>query len=292
MGLVSIRLGQIWPLLDVLSSATPHVLILLASCVLAAFAPAGKTLCTTVLFTIGLTSYSLWPLLATKPVVDPLQKGERLLRIAHFNTHTENKNFDATLASIEELDADVVVLLEFTAEKLLSVYGPLKAKFPYIHTCIGQGSCVTAIISKHAFSRTDVAPRGMPPPHISVALGDEFRKLNIVGVHMQRFPNLARQQAHFAALPKLLEGLPGHIVVAGDFNASDFSRSMADLEAATGLIRQTNLPTWPAKHGLQQIAIDHILTSNKLRILSRAEAGDAAGSDHLPIAITLALPPD
>jgi endonuclease/exonuclease/phosphatase (EEP) superfamily protein YafD len=78
--------------------------------------------------------------------------------------------------------------------------------------------------------------------------------------------------------------------VMGDFNATPFSRMLTSLQEATGMSRLTELPTWPAWFGLPQVAIDHIFVSEGIRPVTGEEIGNPSGSDHFPIAMTLAIP--
>ena len=76
----------------------------------------------------------------------------------------------------------------------------------------------------------------------------------------------------------------------GDFNATPFSRVIQSFTQNVGLTRQTLLPSWPAQLDLPQLAIDHIFTSAGIRALGQETIGDNAGSDHYPVALTLAVP--
>jgi len=54
--------------------------------------------------------------------------------------------------------------------------------------------------------------------------------------------------------------------------------------------RLTVLPSWPALIQMPQMAIDHIFVSPDIRATQSEKIGNAAGSDHYPISIRLAVP--
>jgi endonuclease/exonuclease/phosphatase (EEP) superfamily protein YafD len=289
LGLASTRLGYVWPVVDFLSALTVHWLFVILSCLFAAIIPKWKTLTAVVLLICCMVAYGAWPLIGNSTVPQQLKPGEVALKIAHYNSRARNKDLSAIEAEIRNLDADVVVLLEMTPDKL-PVFDNLRSDYPYVHTCIGQGKCEAAIISRSPFAAVNVLQESNSPPHISVQLGAAQQAVTIIGAHTQRIPNFARQNEHFRNLAKLIEPLTGNIILTGDFNATQFSRAIADLELSTGLLRQTSLPTWPAHFVLPQFAIDHIFLSRNIRVLATPQAGEAGGSDHLPLVMEVALP--
>ena len=57
-----------------------------------------------------------------------------------------------------------------------------------------------------------------------------------------------------------------------------------------GLELASGVATWPATLGLPQIAIDHVMVSQGLRIVKKARIGSPAGSDHYPVIAEIAVP--
>lgn len=80
------------------------------------------------------------------------------------------------------------------------------------------------------------------------------------------------------------------LVLMGDFNCGCNSRSLRAMVKRTGMhgldCTLKTFPSWRPRRNL-----DHILASGALRLLS-AHVIDYPLSDHLPLAVTLALPPD
>jgi endonuclease/exonuclease/phosphatase family metal-dependent hydrolase len=50
------------------------------------------------------------------------------------------------------------------------------------------------------------------------------------------------------------------------------------------------LPSWPARLGLPQLAIDHVFVSSGIGVLADQRILPNSGSDHQPIAIEIAIP--
>jgi endonuclease/exonuclease/phosphatase (EEP) superfamily protein YafD len=125
---------------------------------------------------------------------------------------------------------------------------------------------------------------------VQVTYGPELGRLTVVGAHTMRPPFARRQHEQMMALGDELAAAGGAQIVAGDFNATPRSLMLQTLLSRAGLRLASGLPTWPATLGLPQIAIDHIMVSPGLRILSPARIGASAGSDHYPVIADIAVP--
>jgi endonuclease/exonuclease/phosphatase (EEP) superfamily protein YafD len=289
--LAATRLGWLWPKADVLSNFTLHVVFWIVAFALASLVPRQKVLGAAVILIVLTT---LWGSRSYLGAFDEksvaVAPNSRAIHIAHFNTYARNKTIDAVQQQIEAIDADVVTVLEARADKLPMIAN-LKQRYPYSYGCIGEGKCTVAILSKFPF--VDTSKKSEAPeqslPYLWVQFGPELGNLTYIAIHAQRFPNTGRQWSQIDDLRKLIEKHPGNIVVTGDFNSTPYSRIMAEIESVTGLTHLTNLPTWPAQFGVPQLAIDHILVSKGITAASPEYTGLAAGSDHLPIHMSLNL---
>ena len=81
-----------------------------------------------------------------------------------------------------------------------------------------------------------------------------------------------------------------HLIV-GDFNATPWSTAFRDMQSAGDLVNSQigfgRAPTWPAGLGsFGMIPIDHLLHSEALITVYR-QIGEANGSDHKPLIVTL-----
>ncbi len=290
-GLLAGRLGQIWPAFDVFSQFTPQFLFLTGAFVVATFLPKRKAFFGLVLTTVMLVGYGVWSQMSMGPVTSgpwQLNPGERAVRVAHFNLFFHNQDMDAMAAEIARLDADAITLIEFTPDKQ-PLLARLRAKYPYQHDCANIHSCHLAILSKHPM--IDLKAKGLweGPPYIAASFSGPLQGLTVYGVHTTRFPHSRAQLRQVNAFVKSLESTSGKLVIMGDFNATPFSRVTQLLEQGLGVERLTYLPTWPSFVELPQLAIDHIFASRGVRILAPEQIGNASGSDHYPIVMTLGV---
>ncbi len=291
-GLIGGRLGHLYPLFDVFAQFGMQFIALAVGCSLAMFLVRYKAI-----FGIGLTiallaAYGAWPQVVSAKLQQPpypLAAGEKVLRVAHFNTYKNNFDFAAIVAEVLRLDADVVSLVEMSDEKKRSVLTTLKAKYPFTYDCKGVFFCELAVISKYPIIETDANANWAGAPHIRATLGGAMAGVTVVAVHTTRFPHSRWQLLQVKELGKKLETISGELVIMGDFNATPFSRITASMEQGANVVRLTELPTWPSFIQLPQLAIDHIFASKGFRVVGNQQIGNSAGSDHYPILMTLAL---
>lgn len=121
---------------------------------------------------------------------------------------------------------------------------------------------------------------------MEVRYGPTQNGLHVYNAHLALTRNGRRQQ--FEYLVELIGSLP-HVVLMGDFNTPIASGELDRLFAKTRLARPALCPpTFPSWRPLR--AIDHVLVSRALASLAH-EVPLLPISDHLPIALTVALPP-
>jgi endonuclease/exonuclease/phosphatase (EEP) superfamily protein YafD len=290
-GLAAARLGQLWVTFDVFSQVTPQLFFLILAFTIGLFMPHGKVLTAVVLLIGLLAAYSMWPYYVSSDVsvLSTVKSGERELRVASFNTWIDNDKIEDVKAEITRIDADVIVLVELGPNKRV-IFDQLRLQYPYQAKCSDITHCNFGILSK--FPLTKIGDRMLweGPPYIRASLGPEFGGLSIYGVHTTRFPHTRAQFTQIKAMAAELDAITGNYVVMGDFNATPNSRVTQTLANQGNLMLLTNLPTWPARTGLPQIAIDHIFVTRGIRQLERQRIGNSAGSDHFPITMKLAVP--
>ncbi|MEV5764606.1 endonuclease/exonuclease/phosphatase family protein [Micromonospora sp. NPDC052213] len=135
------------------------------------------------------------------------------------------------------------------------------------------------------------APTGAQALGVTVDLGDGVR-LAVVATHLQPPPGQgpvvqARAVADFAL--RYAAGRP--LVVAGDLNTEPGDPAFAEFTRAglvDALAAARPLPTSPADDPRQQI--DHVFVTPDLAAADPV-APPGTASDHLPVAVTLTLPP-
>jgi endonuclease/exonuclease/phosphatase (EEP) superfamily protein YafD len=204
-----------------------------------------------------------------------------------FNTQISNQNFNGIAAEVRRINPDVVLLVEFGADKR-SFYKILSQALPYSTVC--RPGCQFEMLSK--FPIDFVVYRHDPdePSLIRVSLRSDFEELTLVGTHITRPPYIGDQFRQIRKLGEYLRSIEGPLIVMGDFNATPFSALLTDLEKRSGLIALTGIPSWPSYLDMPQLAIDHILASSQIRVLEKARIGRSAGSDHYPVSVTVAVP--
>lgn len=208
--------------------------------------------------------------------------------IASANVHMDNRDIGALARWLAQEKPDVLVVLEVT-----SIYAQglqtLDA-YPHRHIAAQDGPFGIALLSRHPLAHARTIQDADGIPHIDARLTWQGREIRVLAVHPMPpiSPAFAtsrdRQLAAWARLAKVQPTL-----LAGDLNATPWSRAFNHLDAL-GLRRATGLaPTWPAAlRGLSGIPIDHVLASQHwMRIDSRR--GPDLGSDHAPVLARVAL---
>lgn len=160
----------------------------------------------------------------------------------------------------------------------------------------------TAVYSVHRLVREGKVPDShfpMPIIRLTAEDGGRTADVGLTSVHA-RAPvgvGLPKWRSDLAALGRLASR-PGHVVLAGDFNASydhaefrrvlqDGDRKMVDVGMAQG---SRLVPTWPMEDlPLPGITIDHIVTSPGVRSADYS-VHRVAGTDHAAIVVTLSVP--
>ncbi|MBI2718953.1 MAG: endonuclease/exonuclease/phosphatase family protein [Rhizobiales bacterium] len=290
-GLIGGRLSQLWIAFDVFAQFTLQFAVITLAFAIGFFLPRGRTTAAFLLILAGLAAIGAWPhVVSREPQVrSTLREGERALTVASFNTRYDNQNVAAVRAEIERLDADIVTLVELGPNKR-AMLEELKPRYPYRADCFAIDFCNLAILSKMPIVEQSGKVEWEGPPIIVAKLGPEADGLTVVGVHTIRFPHWRSQFQQAQALTRMIETIPGRKLVMGDFNATPFSRIAKTVSSETGLVRLTWLPSWPSRLELPQVAIDHIFASPGIRVLEDERIGEAAGSDHYPIFMKLAVP--
>jgi endonuclease/exonuclease/phosphatase (EEP) superfamily protein YafD len=285
------RAGLLWPAFDIFAQATLQWLALAAAFAIGLVVPRYKVLAACILFVLALAAISAWPYYqsAHPRTLATVGDGEKPLRLASFNTWLLNDDAAAIEQEIRRLNADVVSVLEFGATET-TVLDRLRDLYPYQATCGTVEHCHFAILSRLPLSNQRQEMLWDGPPYMQVTLPADYGSVALFAVHTTRFPHSRAQLHQVTALAAMLNALPGRKIVMGDFNASPFSRVTQTVAGNADLVRLTTLPSWPARYGLPQLAIDHIFVSRDIRQIESQAIGNVAGSDHFPITLRVAVP--
>ncbi|MHA1527794.1 MAG: endonuclease/exonuclease/phosphatase family protein [Alphaproteobacteria bacterium] len=251
---------------------------------------AGLALLTTLIAAAGLG-----------PLFDPAERPGtgRPLTLLYANLHDRNPEPAALAAMLRATGADILITSE-TSRAVADGPGGLAATYPYRLVHSGAGEALrTAIWSKYPLSGGELYLNNTVAPTGAAATADLGGgvTLGLIGAHFSRpFERLHMIQAE--ALGPIAAKLGHPMIIAGDFNASPWSRVVARAAEVTGTRilggyrvtwkghYQTPLGPLPEPLGHQ---IDHVLLSDGIGLVS-VETLDLPGSDHLALFVHLRIP--
>lgn len=220
----------------------------------------------------------------------------RRIRVIAMNVHRVNDDATAATAYLRTRRPDVVAVLEVDGAWAAALE-QLADLFPHRLIRPRDDNFGIAVLSRVPLA--DVEERvfcatGYPSILATVRLdgGD----LRLIATH----PYPPFDAACSSLLTEHLDGVaaaavasPIPCLVAGDLNATPWSRPFRRLVSASGLVDSALgrgiAPTWHAHLPAPRIPIDHVLVPADAIVLHR-EVGPDIGSDHLPVEVDVALP--
>jgi endonuclease/exonuclease/phosphatase (EEP) superfamily protein YafD len=257
----------------------------------------------------------IWPGLGDLSGSAQAQAGGPPLKLVSFNLWYANTDPGATLAYLENSQADVIGLVE-TTPALKTALAPLKRLYPYGIDCIGADpTCEIMLLSKLPLRQPYAGKIAGRYPYVAQGEIDwGGRPITVMMTHLSwpllvpttainatmleppvpalpDQPRLAqsRQAANLAAY---VNKLPRDLVLMGDFNNASWSRMQIAFRAATGLDNRGHyLPSWPTFAPLiLRLPIDHVFLRGGLQ-MTGIRLGPSVGSDHLPVEAEVAIGP-
>ncbi len=165
----------------------------------------------------------------------------------------------------------------------------LRRHYPFSIKEIREDAFGIALYSSVPFAASEIhyfPGTGLPYIQVSVQFGEQI--IDVIGTHL-RWPmtptSFMERNEQMQILASKLAAAHRPVVACGDWNLTPWSRWFSHVHDH----RQINHdfdglwhPSWPTSFGWLGISIDHCLTSESLRIVSR-RSGPDLGSDHLPI---------
>ncbi|MGE0422470.1 MAG: endonuclease/exonuclease/phosphatase family protein [Reyranellaceae bacterium] len=184
---------------------------------------------------------------------------------------------------------DIVVTQETTPRWAAQLAG-LDGIFP--HRRLPGPTDDIAILSRHPFTMAQDAGIRVHGTLAMATLTLERRRIDLMALHASVPTSPGRRiarDAMFDDIARFARRTRAPLIVAGDFNATPWNRSMrllvreSPLRHASGFWR----PTWTAYVPLWMgIPIDHVLAATDCRVLDR-RIGPDIGSDHRPLVVTI-----
>ena len=215
-----------------------------------------------------------------------------IVRLYSANLYYLNDDVAAIRTSIEQADADVVVLIELgqdaaaRIDEVLQGYPHRAASMRMDQT---RGPSRSVIGSRYPLTALADPPDGLHA--VAAVARTPLGPLNFVGVHLTRpwpFQEQWGQISQTMALQAVVEDLTGPVVVAGDFNSVSGARIGRQVRRDLGLHPAPGFPgTWPANLPAPLgMTIDQVYASPDLAFVRRS-LGRPTGSDHRPVVTEL-----
>jgi len=224
-----------------------------------------------------------------------------VLRVAAVNLAAWNKRDRLMRKSLHELDADVLVLSEYTHFWSGRLESWFPDDYPYRVVVAPDPNPELALDGQRQSVWSRIEPSGPAEKlkfgsysvQVRIPFSFEGRELTVYGIHTRiPYPQSAFNGAwlHRRKFLNWLRAEERPAILAGDFNSpirSAYMQRVRDLgfTSASDAIHGRSLDTWPMhpwRPSLLHIAIDHILSSDELTA-THYRAGPPTRSDHKPI---------
>lgn len=235
-----------------------------------------------------------WLLLDYVPTAASAQAADAPdLRLMVYNIYYGNGDLDSVVDEIAAHDPDVVFLMEYSYD-IQQAIEPQLAHYPYRLIEPSRMTMGLALFSRVPLDNVQVIRNRETriPVFAATMLVDE-RPVSFVGGHpwppMGRWGGLNRAQTE--AIGTVAAQAQGPLIVAGDFNLSQWSYALralmaesdvADARRGFGLMKTWRYAPWLS------LPLDHVLVSPQWQVVDYFH-GAAGGSDHVPIVLDLQL---
>jgi endonuclease/exonuclease/phosphatase (EEP) superfamily protein YafD len=217
------------------------------------------------------------------------------LRVLSANVRFSNPTKARLAAELMRVDADVVLLQEVTSgwARILELAG-FDARYRYRMIEPREDSRGMAVYSRFPLANQLVVdPSGVTTMAAQVTVRGQ--PVSVVNVHaVGPSEGMSSHRASVAVVRQLVRTRPAPRVVAGDFNATPYNRTlhlMSQLGLDSAHVRRGRglAVTWPnGEHPVLPVRIDHVLVDPDVVVLDVHEL-KGSGSDHKPVLADLAL---
>ncbi|MHA6297710.1 endonuclease/exonuclease/phosphatase family protein [Devosia sp. CAU 1758] len=204
-------------------------------------------------------------------------------RFLSFNVLANNRRAEALVETVLADPPDVMLVMETPGvEEHLA---RLAEVLPYQAGCDMPQNCDISLHSRFPFE--DVVVTNLPPLGRERLVVGRIRinekPVTMVGVHLTKpyYDNTA--DIELRSIDRVLSGIDGPVVLAGDFNSASWSEPLARVGQRQGLAPGPTQPaTWPVPFGPLGVPIDNVFTRGSAQLIT-LEAGDSLGSNHRPL---------
>jgi len=215
----------------------------------------------------------------------PIITDSEIVNIAHFNLSSTGSDYEKTIKSIIESDADLVSIQELTPDWLPVLESGLSEKYPYSSSIVRMDPFGIAILSKRPMLNVDTFYY-QNIPNLAGTLTCENGKKDLHFIAAHTTPPLYQKahthmQEHLELIGDYINKIDLPVVTIGDFYAPPWCREIQDLKYAAGL----NDSRRTAKLIVSQLfenPVDYILHSNQLTCINFESITNQAG-EHIGI---------
>ncbi len=247
----------------------------------------GLLLAALAVVSLGEAGYRYFAQQSTRIAMSSQGEGFSLIT---YNVLIWNERAAALADELLARDADVV--FTFESGGLWSELDRLRERYPHKLGCDTEAVCDTMILSKTALAGTVGSLSDFSRGRLIVAESTiAGHDVNLVAVHMTKpYFDLAAE-GESRALRRVLAGLEGPVVVAGDFNAAPWSGNLRRLMRDAALMPAPWHPaTWPADLGPLGVPIDNVFTRAPALVETIEAIPDPLGSNHRGLEAVIRLP--
>lgn len=203
------------------------------------------------------------------------------LTLLNFNVLASNRQADRLVDFVTLLAPDVALIMETPG--IENHLAKIETALPYRIGCEQSARCDISLFSRHPIIGGEV--RELPPfRRLRLALAPievNGVGVTIVGMHLSKpyFDEASLQELWY--VQRVLQGIEGPVVLAGDFNSAIWSGPMRWFGRGAELIPPPNYPaTWPVELGPLGVPIDNVLTRGNARVETLEAGDDSYGSNH------------
>ncbi len=277
--------------LDLWANFRAQYIVAAGVCAAAFAALARWKLATMAIVVMALNGWIVGPLQLTDGPIDTLA-ATPTLKIVTFNLQFSNDNYEAVREFFRSERPDIVVLQEVT-ERWAQELELLAVEFPHRLVSAHPDWRGVALLSRNPWEAADLIGdlNSTPVAAVNARFSVQGSAFSIIG--FKTLPPTSQVWAagrdrQLTEIGMLAARSAEPVILAGDFNATPWSRGYAALIRESRLSWDAGryLPTWHVFFGPLGIQIDHVLAGSPLRIGSK-KSGPYLGSDHYPVVATI-----
>lgn len=241
---------------------------------------------------IVIHSFAIWPYLqANVPSmnVQAVEHSATGMKVLFGNVYYKSTNIDSVEALIKKNNPDVMIFAELNYDNYDELVRRMGGVYKYHDFRDGDGAYDMSF-----FSKEDPLPEVMyfsnnnPSWWLTFEAGGQ--KMRILGIHPHSPTSKStteERNVHLANALAFVSESPDPVMVIGDFNISQFSKTFQNLIEKNNLIDTQEefglQPSWHAQMpSLFRIPIDQVLVNDKVVVLDRY-VSDFDASDHFPV---------